>query len=139
MRANLSAAAAAIGITIVIMALVALVVVAEPKHVGQKLCGPADAQILHDPHVVGFTQDVATGCITSIRTGERKPPETQWTTSLATPCDGQPLAFREFYAARNTAPMLGADGEMTSTVIRRELDAAADFLDYRAAWAEKCR
>lgn len=55
-------------------------------------------------------------------------------------CVGKPLTFREFYAMFNGgAPMLGANGEMIPDVVRRQLDTAADFLDYRAGWQEKCR
>jgi hypothetical protein len=55
-------------------------------------------------------------------------------------CQDPALTFREFYAAKlNGAPMLGANGEIISQAVRREMDAAADFLDYRAGRMEKCR
>lgn len=54
-------------------------------------------------------------------------------------CHDPALNFREFYAKIAGAPMLGANGEIISTAVRREMDAAADFLDYRAGRMEKCR
>jgi hypothetical protein len=59
-------------------------------------------------------------------------------------CQDPALSFREFYAKINpglgTAEhWMGRNYEDTTTVIVRELDAAADFLDYRAARMEKCR
>ncbi len=54
-------------------------------------------------------------------------------------CQDPALTFREFYAKFNGAPMLGASGEMITMAVRREMDAAADFLDYRAGRMEKCK
>ncbi len=54
-------------------------------------------------------------------------------------CQDPALSFREFYAKINGAPMLGADGEIIATAVRREMDAAADFLDYRVGRMERCR
>jgi len=54
-------------------------------------------------------------------------------------CQDPALTFREFYAKINGAPMLGASGELIVNAVRREMDAAADFLDYRAGRMEKCR
>jgi hypothetical protein len=54
-------------------------------------------------------------------------------------CQQPAMNFREFYAKLNAMPMLGANGEIVSDAVRREMNAAADFLDYRAARMEKCR
>jgi hypothetical protein len=55
-------------------------------------------------------------------------------------CQDPALTFREFYAKIVVAPpMLGSSGEIIANAVRREMDAAADFLDYRAARMEKCR
>jgi hypothetical protein len=54
-------------------------------------------------------------------------------------CQNPPLTFREFYRQLNFAPLTGYSGEIISDAVRREMNAAADFLDYRAARMEKCR
>ncbi len=55
-------------------------------------------------------------------------------------CQDPALTFREFYAELNGGmPLLGYNGELVTTAVRREMDAAADFLDYRVGRMEKCR
>ena len=58
-------------------------------------------------------------------------------------CSDPALSFREFYAklypGMPASHWMGRNYEDTSTVIIRELDAVADFADYRVARMEKCR
>lgn len=58
-------------------------------------------------------------------------------------CGTPPMTFRDFYrsyyhAAGPGQSWMGQRGEETATVIRRVMDATADFNDYRVVWAEQC-
>ena len=62
---------------------------------------------------------------------------------MALSCQDPAMNFREFfakfYSAGGSIHWSGIVGETQQTVVIRQIDAAADFLDYRVARMEKCK